>query len=92
MQFMSTWCAYPGAVPEFVDRFLAGGAGPVEGVKMLGRWHKADCSGGFTLYETDNPDALYKSAALWAEVLDIQTVPVIGDSASGPILQAIFRK
>jgi len=92
MQFMTTWSAYPGTIPEWADRFLAGGAAPQEGVTLLGRWHNVDCSGGFSLYETDNPDALYKGAALWAGTMEIHTVPVIGDAAARPALLLAFRK
>jgi hypothetical protein len=92
MKFMSTWALLPGTVQEAVDRFLAGEAAPVEGVKLLGRWHSVDCSGGWSLYETDNAAALHKGAAKWAEYLEINTVAVIEDAEAGANLAAVFKK
>jgi hypothetical protein len=66
MKFMTTWKALPGARKEAVERFLAGHGVPPEGVTLLGRWHNTDCSGGYTLTESSNPQALFESAARWA--------------------------
>jgi len=92
MKFMSTWTVLPGTLRETVDRFLGGQGQPPEGVTLLGRWHKADCSGGFVLFETSNPGAFYESAAVWSDVLEIHTVPVIEDAVAGPILAKVFKK
>ena len=56
------------------------------------QWHKADCSGGFVLFETSNSGAFYESAAVWADVLEIHTVPVVEDADAGPILAKVFKK
>lgn len=92
MKFMSTWALLPGTVQEAVDRFLAGEAAPAEGVTLLGRWHNVDCSGGFSLYETDNAAALHQGAAKWADVLEINTSLVIEDAEAGPNLAKVFKK
>ena len=92
MKFMSTWTVLPGTLKEAVHRFLAGQAAPPEGITHLGRWHKADGSGGFVLFETANPVAIYESAALFADVLEIHTVPVVEDAEAGPILAKVFHK
>jgi hypothetical protein len=92
MKFMSTWTLVPGTVKEAVDKFLAGEAAPVEGVTLLGRWHSVDCSGGFSLYETDNAALLHLGAARWADQLEISTIPVIEDAEAGPNLVATFGK
>lgn len=92
MKFMSTWTVLPGAVREAVNRFLAGQGQPPEGVKLLGRWHKVDLSGGYVLFETSNPGAFYESAAVWADVLEIHTVPVVEDADAGPVLAKVFKK
>jgi len=91
MKFISTWQVRPGATKEAVARFLAGQAAPPAGVKLLGRWHKTDLSGGYTLTESDNPAALYESSASWAEVLEIHGNVVIEDAEAGPILAKIFK-
>jgi hypothetical protein len=92
MKFMTTWAAQPGALDECVQRFLAGQAAPQEGVTLLGRWHNVDCSGGFSLYETDNPVQLYKGAVGWADLMDLTTVAVIEDAEAGPVLAARGKK
>jgi hypothetical protein len=92
MKFMSTWTVLPGTLRETADRFLGGLGQPPEGVTLLGRWHKGDCSGGFVLFETSNSGAFYESAAVWADVLEIHTVPVIEDADAGPILAKVFKK
>jgi hypothetical protein len=92
MKFMATWSAKPGALREAVGLFLAGKGTPPAGVTLLGRWHSVDCSMGFTLYESDNPAAVYESAAVWAELLDVDTVTVIEDAEAGPVLAKVFAK
>jgi hypothetical protein len=92
MKFMSTWTVLAGTLKEAVDRFLDGQGQPPDGVALLGRWHKADCSGGFALYESSNPGALFESAAVWADVLEIRVAPVIEDAEVGPIFARVFKK
>jgi len=92
MKFMSTWTVLPGTLKEAADRFLAGVGQPPEGVSLLGRWHKADCSGGFVLFETSDLTAFYESAAVWADVLEVHTIPVIEDAEAGPVLTKVFQK
>jgi hypothetical protein len=92
MKFISTWALLPGSIQESVDRFLAGEGAPEEGVKLLGRWHSIDCSGGWSLYETDDAALLHKGAAKWADVLEINTAAVIEDAAAGANLTATFKK
>jgi hypothetical protein len=92
MKFMSTWTLLPGSVKSAAQQFLAGGGGEPEGVKVLGRWHNVDCSGGFSLYESNNPAALHLGAAKWADLLELNTVAVIEDGEAGPNLAATFGK
>jgi hypothetical protein len=91
MKFMSTWALIPGTIKESVDRFLAGDGAPVEGVTLLGRWHNVDCSGGFSLYETDNAAALHLGAAKWADLIEITTNAVIEDAEAGANLSKVFN-
>jgi hypothetical protein len=54
MKFIGTWTLLPGSVKAAAEQFLAEGGGEPEDVTVLGRWHKVDGSGGFSLYETNN--------------------------------------
>ena len=92
MKVMSTYSIRPGCVPEAAQRFLSGKATPPAGVKILGRWHKTDASGGYTLFETDDPAALYAFAAAWTDVLDNHSTTVIEDAEAGQALAAIYGK
>jgi hypothetical protein len=92
MKFMTTWSFPTGNMPEAAERFLAGEATPPEGVKLLGRWHNADCSGGFVLVESNDPVAMYADAAKWGDLLELNTVPVIEDGEAGPVLANRFKK
>jgi hypothetical protein len=91
MKFMTTWTFPTGNLPEAAERFLAGVAVPEAGVTLLGRWHNVDCSGGFALYETNDPVALYKGAAKWADVLELTNIAVIEDGDAGPVLAGLFK-
>jgi hypothetical protein len=92
MKFISTWTLLPGSVRTAAEQFLAGTATEPEGVTLLGRWHNVDCSGGFSLYESNNLAALHLGAAKWADLIEISTVPVIEDGEAGPNLVSIFKK
>lgn len=92
MKFMMTWGLLPGSVRTAAEQFLASGGAEPEGVKLLGRWHNVDCSGGFALFESNSAAALHLGAAKWADVLELTTVPVIEDGEAGPNLAATFGK
>jgi hypothetical protein len=92
MIVMSTYAIRPGCVPEAVSRFLAGKATPSSDVKILGRWHKTDASGGYTLFDTDNPTALFEFAASWSDVLETHSNVVIEDAEAAPVLAKIYGK
>ena len=92
MKFMTTWSAKPGTLREAVGRFLAGKGTPAAGVTLLGRWQSADFSGGFSLFESDNPVAIFETAAVWADLLDLKTTLVVEDADAGPVLAKVFSK
>ena len=67
MKFMLTFDWSPDAktrVAEGIERFQRTGGQP-EGVKLLGRWTKADFSGGFDLLETEDARKLFEFAYMW---------------------------
>ncbi|MGA7157181.1 MAG: DUF3303 family protein [Acidobacteriaceae bacterium] len=91
MKYISIWAPRPDTRKQAVENFLAGKATPPAGVTTLGRWHKADGSGGFTLYETDSAEAMAEIAIFWQQFMDVQTVPVIEDAAAGAIMAKIYK-
>jgi hypothetical protein len=44
------------------------------------------------LVETNDPIAMYADAAKWADLLELNTVPVIEDGDAGPVLANRFKK
>ncbi|MGA7523514.1 MAG: DUF3303 family protein [Acidobacteriaceae bacterium] len=92
MKVISMFSIRPGCMPEAVQRFLGGKATPPAGMKVLGRWHKTDGSGGYGLYETDDPAKLYEYAASWGDVLEIHSNVVIEDAEAGAVLGRMFGK
>jgi hypothetical protein len=91
MKVLSTYSIRPGCVKEAVGRFLAGKANPPAGVKILGRWHRTDSSGGFTLMESDSPTAMFEFSAMWSDVLELHSNIVLDDAEAGPILAKVFK-
>ncbi len=92
MKLMSTYSVRPGCIKEATARFLSGEGAPVEGVKLLGRWHKTDGSGGFVLHESDSPEALFNGSIKWADVLEIHASVVVDDNAAAAAMAKYYGK
>ena len=75
--------------PERTARFLETGGLPPEGVTMLGRWHALGADQVFVLAESDDPVAVYRWAAMWADLLEIEMIPVIDDADAAGVLQSL---
>lgn len=72
---------------EAIARFR-GSAGIVPaGVKLLGRWTKADFSGGFVLMESDDAQAITEFALLWSDLMELSVSPVVDDRELAATLQ-----
>ncbi len=59
---------------EGIARFQKTGGLPPEGVRLLGRWTKADLSGGFDLLETEDSKKLIEFAYMWGDLMDLFSV------------------
>lgn len=92
MKSMVKWSLLPGSLRTVAEKFLAGEGGPQEGVKMLGRWHQVDLKSGYTLYETDRPEQLFRGALKWGDLLHVETHPVLEDGEIAPLLMEQFKK
>jgi hypothetical protein len=93
MKFMLTFSWKPDikARDEGISRFLKTGGQPPEGVKLLGRWTRADFNGGFDLLESDNPQALAEFSLMWSDILDLTIVPVVEDTQLSAVLERTSR-
>jgi hypothetical protein len=91
MNFMITWKASPANYKTAVERFLKTGAPAPQGLETIGRWHTAGSSRGFHLVEGSDA-ALAEINAEWADLLDLEVVPVVEDKVAGEVATKIYGK
>ena len=89
MKFMTTFTWKPDikAQEQGIARFLKTGGQPPKGVKLLGRWTRADFSGGYDLLEADDSQALAEFALMWSDLMILTTVPIVEDQALAEVLK-----
>jgi hypothetical protein len=76
---------------EGIARFRKTGGQPPAGVKLLGRWTRADFSGGFDLLESADSQALAEFALTWSDLMELTIVPVLEDQELSEVLQRIGK-
>jgi len=88
MKFMLTftWTPDTKTRAEGVARFMKTGGLPPKGATLLGRWTRADISGGYDLLESDDPQALAEFALMWSDIMDVRIFPVLEDQPLGEVL------
>jgi hypothetical protein len=88
MKFMMTfdWTPDTKARSEAIARFRRTGGLPPKGAKLLGRWTRADFSGGFDLIESDDAQAMAEFALMWSDLMQLTIVPVLEDAALSEVL------
>jgi len=88
MKFMMTfdWTPDTKARSEAIARFRKTGGLPPKGAKLLGRWTRADFSGGFDLLESDDAQAMGEFALMWSDLMRLTIVPVLEDAALAEVL------
>ena len=91
MKFMVTWKISPANYKAAVKRFLKTGAPAPKGMKTIGRWHTAGSTRGFHLVEGSDA-ALAEINAEWADLLDLQAVPVVEDDVAAAVATKILGK
>ena len=93
MKFMLTfsWAPDTRTRDEGIARFRKTGGLPPAGATLLGRWTRADLSGGFDLLESDDPKALAEFALMWSDVMQLTIVPVLEDGPLSEVLERIRK-
>ncbi len=93
MKFMLTFNWAPDAQirAEAIDRFQKTGGQPPEGATLLGRWTRADLSGGFDLLETDDLKKLTEFAYMWSDLMELQVTPVLEDQDLNEVFQTAMK-
>jgi hypothetical protein len=90
MKFMLTfdWSPDMEERAEGIARFQETGGSPPEGVKLIGRWTRADFSGGFDLLETDDAKKLFEFAYMWGDLMELEIIPVLDDRELSTALES----
>jgi hypothetical protein len=79
MKYMVAWTVSPENFAPAMARFKQEDPKPPASVKTLGRWVGVAGMEGFSLYETDDAAALWKLSSKWADLIDVQVIPVLTD-------------
>ena len=91
MKFMAV-TEYQGEdLEEVAGRFLGDERTAPEGVKLLGRWHSAAARGGFTLFEADDAANLADWAYQWADLVELEIYPVVGDDEVAALFSRVVE-
>ena len=77
MKYITTWTIRAENFDAVIKRFKEGDP-KVPGVRMT-RFHEMGTGRGFSLVESDDPVAVSKLALAWADLVDQETVAVVGD-------------
>jgi Protein of unknown function (DUF3303) len=93
MKFIMTFNWTPNAQKraEGIARFQKTGGLPPEGVRLLGRWTKADLSGGFDILETEDSKKLIEFAYMWGDLMDLSVFSVLEDNELSEALQNAMK-
>lgn len=93
MKFMLTfhWKPDTKTQNEGIARFRKTGGQPPKGATLLGRWTRADFSGGYDLLESDDPQALAEFALMWSDLMQLEIVPVLEDGPLAEVLQRVGK-
>lgn len=94
MKFIMTfeWKPNTQSREEAITRFKkTGGLPPNTAAKLLGRWTRADFSGGFDLVESDDAQALTEFALMWSDLMELTIVPVLDDKELSEVLERVRK-
>jgi hypothetical protein len=92
MKFMITWKVRPGQLLPAVRRFLHSGGPVPPGAATLGRWHKADMTGGFHLIESTQIGLVFQHVAEWSDLLECEVSPVLEDAESAAVYASMVDR
>lgn len=92
MKVMVAWTVLPEGAKEAVGKFLSGVAEPPADTRILGRWHRMDGKGGYTLYEASDPAQVFRAIVRWAGLIEFDAPVVMEDHEAGPVLAEEFKK
>lgn len=92
MKIMVVWKTTPGKYKAALEEFLRAGGPVPAGAKTLGRWHVPGSVLGWHLIEAADLTDVAEHVAQWADVLQIEVYPVIGDAEAGAAAKKAYGK
>lgn len=91
MKFVLTFTMKPETRDAAFARFGKTQGLPPKGVSLLGRWTRADLSGGFDLLESGDPAAVAQFALGWSDLMELSVVPVLEDQELTKVLARVEK-
>ena len=79
MKYIIVWNIAPENFKAAVARFKKNLPLP-KGLKLVGRWHAMGTGQGFNLVEAEDQVALSKYVMNWADLIEMEVVPVVEDA------------
>jgi len=86
MKYIVTYEIRPTGRDAAIARFKATGGPTPPGATMLGRWTRADFSGGYALVESDDVKSVLQFALNWSDLIEIGVEPVVEDTELADVL------
>src|SRR5215213_8112965 len=86
MKYIVTYEIRPAGRNDAIARFKATGGPVPPGATMLGRWTRADFSGGYVLVESDDVKAVLQFALTWNDLMEIRVEAVVEDAELADVL------
>ena len=75
---------------EAIARFQQTGGLTPDGVRLVGRWTRADLKGGFYLLETNDMKKLAEFAYQWSDLTALKITPVLEDAELEEVLGRVL--
>lgn len=88
MLFYASWRITPDVRDRVLERFIKMRGAPRDGVRIIGRWHRTDGTGGFLICEADSMQPMAEFSYEWGDLLFVEILPVVDDDG----LMAILAK
>ena len=90
MKYIVSWKLPQGTFNAAVARFLETGGAPPPGVQLVGRWHGMSGQ-GFAITESNDPKAMFKYQAQWADLLEMTVTPCLEDADAGAVMASLGK-
>jgi hypothetical protein len=89
MLFLARWQVDSEFRDRVLQRFAKTGATPPAGVRIIGRWHRADGTGGVMIMEADSMRPVAEFAYEWNDLLFVEIAPVVEDAGLVEIISKL---